>query len=203
MNFQEYSAYFESILGKADPHSPYDNPDYLSYTKLNWSRMNRWFKTGRFSDELLDAIDKIDTPQHWIVITEPWCGDAAHNIPFIEMIASHNPLVSVSYELRDTAPFLIDQYLTNNTKSIPKLIIRDAQGRDLGTWGPRPEACQELYANLLREKAPFERVKEEIQRWYNANKGVDIQNELTQLITRNLETTGQNVIPRGQSGTTH
>lgn len=203
MNFQEYSAYFESILGKADPQPPYDKPDYLSYTKLNWSRMNRWFKTAKLSDEALGAIDKIDTPRQWIVITEPWCGDAAHNIPFIEMIASHNPLVSVSYELRDTAPFLIDQYLTNNTKSIPKLIIRDAQGRDLGTWGPRPEACQELYAYLLREKAPFERINEEIQRWYNDNMGVDIQKELTQLITQTSKTTDQNVTPREQSGTTH
>lgn len=184
MNFQDYRAYFESILNKeaTEQQAPYDNPDYLDYTKLNWSRMNRWFKTGKLSEALLETIKAIHKPQHWIVITEPWCGDAAHNIPFIEMIANHNSLISISYQLRDTTPFLIDQYLTNGTKSIPKLIIRDEQGKDLGIWGPRPEKCQKMYSNLIIEKADFERVKIEIQNWYNANKGVDIQNELKTLI---------------------
>lgn len=186
MNFQEYSTYFESILKKAEtePQPPYDNPEYLEYTKLNWSRMNRWFKTVKISEELLETIKEINKPQHWIVITEPWCGDAAHNIPFIEMVANLNPLISISYELRDTEPFLIDQYLTNGTKSIPKLIIRDEQGNDLVTWGPRPRNCQKMYADLVSENADFERVKTEIQNWYNANKGVDIQNELKELITQ-------------------
>lgn len=185
MNFQAYKTYFESILekGETERPAPYDNPDYLDYTKLNWSRMNRWFKTAKLSGELLETINRIKEPQQWIVITEPWCGDAAHNIPFMEMIANHNPLISVSYELRDTEPFLIDQYLTNGTKSIPKLIIRDAHGKDLGTWGPRPEGCQKMYADLLKEAAPFEKVKVEIQNWYNADKGVAIQNELNALIS--------------------
>lgn len=182
MNFKEYSTHFESILSDTERSAPYDNPDYLKYTRLNWSRMGRWFKTGTISDELLDTIEKINKPQYWTVITEPWCGDAAHNIPFIGMAASYNPLISVSYVLRDTAPFLIDQYLTNGAKSIPKLIIRDAQGDDLATWGPRPAASQKLYTELSREKASFERINEEIQLWYNANRGVAVQDELRQLI---------------------
>lgn len=188
MNFQEYKAYFESILNKAaaEQQAPYDNADYLDYTRLNWSRMNRWFKTGKLSDEMQDIAGQIHKPQQWIVITEPWCGDAAHNIPFIEMAARQNELITVSYSLRDSAPHLIDQYLTNGTKSIPKLIIRNADGRDLGIWGPRPENCQEMYAELIKESAPFEKVKTEIQNWYNANKGVDIQQELVQLVAQTL-----------------
>lgn len=186
MNFQEYSTYFEGILKKseAEQQAPYDNPDYLDYTKLNWSRMKRWFKTGKLSGALLETIKKIERPQHWIVITEPWCGDAAHNIPFLEMIAGHNPLISISYKLRDTEPFLIEQYLTNGTKSIPKLIIRDEQNKDMGTWGPRPADCQKMFLKLTGENADFEKIKIETQNWYNANKGVDIQNELRQLIAQ-------------------
>lgn len=185
MNFQEYSAYFESILNKnSNEHlSPYDNPDYLDYTKLNWVRMNRWFKTGKLADELLLAVKKINKPQQWMVITEPWCGDASHNIPFIEMIAKENPLISISYELRDAAPFSIEQYLTNGTKSIPKLVIRNAKGDDLGIWGPRPKDCQKMYSSLIADKASFEKVKVEIQNWYNANKGADLQGELLELIS--------------------
>lgn len=46
--------------------------------------MNRWFKTGRLLDEMVTLIRQIDQPQHWIVITEPWCGDASHSIPFLK-----------------------------------------------------------------------------------------------------------------------
>jgi hypothetical protein len=184
MNFQEYVALFKSIADKdiADSAPPYNNPDYLDYTKLNWSRMNRWLKTGKLADEFSALLKKIDKPQHWIVITEPWCGDAAHNIPFIEMAAKGNPLITVSYELRDAAPFRIEQYLTNGTKSIPKLIVRDADGNDLGTWGPRPKDCQVIYTQLSKEKAPFDKVKVELQNWYNDNKGRDIQTELYSLL---------------------
>lgn len=188
MNFQEYRDYFKSIVEKssADNEPPYNNPDYYDYTKLNWSRMNRWLKTGKLSKELSEIIKKIEKPQSWIVITEPWCGDAAHNVPFIEMAARENPLVSVSYQLRDTEPFLIEQYLTNGTKSIPKLIVRDAGGNDLATWGPRPQDCQLLYAQLSKEKAPFEKVKIELQNWYNVNKGISIQKELGSVLANHV-----------------
>lgn len=191
MNFQEYSTYFKDILSKpVEEHQlPYDNPAYLDYTRMNWSRMNRWFKTGKLSDEIVEAVKKIDQPQYWIIITEPWCGDAAHNIPFLEMIARENPQISVTYELRDAAPFRIEEYLTNGTKSIPKLIIRDQKGKDLGTWGPRPENCQKMYAELLKENASFEIIKTELQTWYNRNKGKELQTELEGVLsgTRNYK----------------
>jgi len=183
MTFQEYSTHFENILHTDSHQPPYDNPQYLDYTKLNWSRMNRWLKTGQLLDEMIALIRQIDEPQQWIVITEPWCGDAAHSIPFIEMMARENSLITTSYELRDTAPFLIEQYLTNGARSIPKLIIRDAQGNDLATWGPRPKDCQTIYQALTAEKASFDIVKVQLQNWYNANKGQDIQKELIALLS--------------------
>lgn len=188
MDFQEYTLYFKNIVDKSgdELQPPYDNPDYLDYTKLNWVRMHRWFKTGKLSDDIVALIRKIDQVQNWLIITEPWCGDAAHNIPFLEMVASENPLISVSYELRDSAPFSIEQYLTNGTKSIPKLIIRNADGEDLETWGPRPEGCQTVYAQLLKENAPFERVKIEIQNWYNADKGKELQQEMAKVLAKTL-----------------
>lgn len=180
MTFQEYTNYFKRIIETAPDQqvAPYDNPAYIDYTKLNWSRMNRWLKAGKLSDKLKDAVRSINSPQHWIVITEPWCGDAAHSVPFIELAARENPQISITYELRDSEPFRINNYLTLGSKSIPKLVIQDAEGNDLGSWGPRPKDCQEVYAGLLAENADFEKIKTEIQHWYNANKGADIQDEL-------------------------
>src|SRR5690606_37230624 len=105
---------------------------------------------------------------HWFVITEPWCGDAAHSVPFIQLAAQLNPLITVEYELRDSEPFRINDYLTGGSKSIPKLIIRDDQGNDLATWGPRPVECQKLFDQLKIDQADFETQKTSLQHWYNA-----------------------------------
>lgn len=178
MDFANYLLIFEHIINNPEPPAPYNNPDYLNYARLNWSRQQRWFKTGVITPGMRDAMARITQPQHWVIITEPWCGDAAHNIPFLEMLAALNPLVTTEYQLRDAEPFLIQQYLTNGGKSIPKLISRDAEGKDLFTWGPRPEACQAVYDRLKAENADFETIKTEIQKWYNDDKGQSLQREM-------------------------
>lgn len=186
MTFSEYRGYFERIIETPDAgqQPPYDNPLYIDYTRLNWARMNRWLKTAALSDELLQAVGAVSGAQEWIIITEPWCGDAAHNVPFLHLAAERNPLITIRYELRDSEPFRINGYLTNGGKSIPKLIIRNTAGQDLATWGPRPAPCQQLYDLLTAEKADFERVKTSLQNWYNADKGRHLQQEIAMLLTR-------------------
>jgi hypothetical protein len=183
MNFKEYLQYFEQMLSNEAPVAPYDNPDYLNYTKLNWARMNRWLKTAVLSEEMKSVAKAINEPLQWIVITEPWCGDAAHVVPFLQLISLENPLITVTYELRDAEPHRINSYLTNGGKSIPKLVVRNAQGEDIAVWGPRPAKCQEVYKALTTEKADLETLKTALQNWYNADKGVGIQLELAVLLS--------------------
>ena len=183
MDFTTYLALFERIINNPNPQAPYDKPEYLDYARLNWSRMNRWLKKGQLNEALVQAITRIDAPQQWIVITEPWCGDAAHSIPFLHLAGELNSLISVHYEQRDAEPFRINDYLTGGGKSIPKLIIRDNNGQDLAVWGPRPAACQELYQSLKDSQADFEQVKTELQHWYNHDKGKSLQVELLGLLS--------------------
>lgn len=183
MNFESYLAEFERILHASSPVPPYDKPDYLDYTKLNWSRMNRWLKKGEVSEQLVDAVKRITQPQQWVVITEPWCGDAAHSVPFIQLAAQFNPLVAIDYELRDAPPFRINEYLTNGGKSIPKLLVRDIQGNDLAIWGPRPVECQKLFDQLNAAGADFETQKIALQKWYNEDRGTSLQAELAAILS--------------------
>lgn len=178
MDFQQYQNLFQEILSNPNPAAPYNNVDYLDYTKLNWARQQRWLKTGKLDAGLSKVVADLKEPQQWIIITEPWCGDASHTVPFIHMLAQMNPLISASFQLRDAEPFLIEQYLTNGSKAIPKLIIRDEAGNDLVNWGPRPVACQVIYQSLTAEKADFNTVKTELQKWYNQDKGESFQREL-------------------------
>lgn len=184
MNFEQYQQYFQEILHQEFPSAPYDNPDFFNYAKLNWSRMNRWLKTGQLSEEMISVVSTINGKQNWIVITEPWCGDAAHIVPFIEMIAQKNDNISVHYELRDSEPNRIEYYLTNGkSKSIPKLIIQNEHGEDLAVWGPRPVACQILYDELHAKNVDLDTLKTELQHWYNHDQGNEIMKELSALLS--------------------
>lgn len=188
MNFEAYCALFENILATPTETqtAPYNSPAYLDYTKLNWHRMQRWLKTGKLSDKLASLVQQINTPQQWIMITEPWCGDAAHSIPFIKMMSDLNPLISLSFELRDQEPFSINNHLTDGRKSIPVLLFNDSV-----KWGPRPAECQILYRELLRSEASFEKIKLDLQNWYNTNKGVALQAELAVIIGKQILYTDQ------------
>ncbi|EEI93758.1 hypothetical protein HMPREF0765_0611 [Sphingobacterium spiritivorum ATCC 33300] len=183
MKFEAYLAYFEDILHNPAAHAAYQDEEYFHYTKMNWSRMSRWLKKFEPSAEAKAFFGTITTKQHWILITEPWCGDAAHSVPMIYKMVKDNPNIELDIQLRDTAPFLIEQYLTNGGKSVPKLVIRNEAGEDLAVWGPRPDGCTAVFMQMKAKGAEFEEIKEEIQKWYNQDKGEEIQGELIKLLS--------------------
>ncbi len=184
MKYQEYQELFDTILSSDTQVSPYNDASYFNYTKLNKSRMKRWDQVGVLSESLVERIKSIELPQHWIIISEPWCGDAAHALPFLVKMVESNPRITYDIELRDTEPYLIESYLTNGTKSIPKLIVRDKNGDDLFTWGPRPADAQELVNKLKASNASFEESILALQHWYNENKGFAISLEIERLLSK-------------------
>ena len=177
MNYTEYKQLFEEIL--ANP-TYYSKESYMEYTRLNRSRMKRWDKQLVLDEKLSTILKAITSPQKWIIITEPWCGDAAHVIPFLVRMTELNELISYDIQLRDSEPFLIDNYLTNGSKSIPKLIIKDESDTDLLVWGPRPKGAAEVLSNLKAENADAETTKVAIQNWYYGDKGISLTEELLQ-----------------------
>lgn len=181
MNYQEYFNLFETILKRDQQQAPYTKPVYLEYVKLNLSRMNRWFKTLELDEKLVSELKQLQDAQKWIILAEPWCGDASPTVPFLIKLSEQNPLIEYDIQLRDSEPFLINDYLTNGSKSIPKLIVRDAAGKDLFTWGPRPKGAQQLFDALRAEHIESQLLSANMQNWYNADKGVELQSELLRL----------------------
>lgn len=186
MTFEAYLNYFEAVLANPAAYPTYADPEYLNYTKLNWSRTNRWLKKYEPTTDSKKFFTSLKEKQTWILITEPWCGDAAHSVPQIYNLIKDNENITLDLQLRDTEPFLIDSYLTNGGKSIPKLIIRDYSGKDIATWGPRPEALQQIFEMKKAEGIAIEEVKEFIQKWYNEDKGVALQEELKELLSSSI-----------------
>lgn len=182
ISWEEYLTTFDELLAADPKPAPYDQPIYADFLKLNQKRQNRWLKYGVIDKGLIDTVKSIKDRQTWYIITEPWCGDAAHSIPFIYMIAKCNPKITIRMVWRDTPPFIIDSYLTNGGKSVPKLIIRNDREEDLATWGPRPAPCQSIYLEMKERGADFEEQKITLQNWYNKDKGRTLQAEFKKLL---------------------
>ena len=187
MNLSEYEKQFQEILDGHNNSYPYDSDDYVNYVKMNQARMNRWKKRGKIAPELVEMIKNIDQPQNWLLITEPWCGDAAHSHPFIGKLAELNSNITLTVQNRDAADSEIDQYLTNGGKSIPILVVRDADGNDLFHWGPRPKEAQAMVMSQKTNTVMSDDdKKQEIQKWYNKDKGQNILEDLTRLLLENV-----------------
>lgn len=183
MTFENYHVGFKEILNNANPSAPYDDLDFLDYTKMNSTRVNRWLKQGEILPEMREYLTNLKQKQKWVLITEHWCGDAAHIVPFLYMMAEITPMVELEIQLRDSDSE-IDSYLTNGSKSIPVLIVRDEAGKDLFVWGPRPKACQVVFDELKAAGADFEDMKVALQNWYNQDKGNLIQVEILELLKK-------------------
>lgn len=184
MNFEQYLGLSNAIVNGEIAVAPYDDKDMYNYTKLNVSRMNRWLKTYFPADDTISKIQAIDAYQQWIVITEPWCGDAAHIVPILYKLSELNENIHFEISLRDGDNSLIDQYLTNGSKSIPKLLVRNKDGEDMAVWGPRPAGAQQLFLDIKAQALPFEEAKVLLQKWYNDDKAVSICSEVVALVTK-------------------
>jgi hypothetical protein len=177
MNYNTYIEEFE-FRAKGTPKRPILKPEYEHYTKLNFSRSSRWEKRGVLRDDTLKVLHAIDRDLDWILITEPWCGDAAHSLPFIQMMVGESVHIKMEIYLRDEHPELIDKYHTNGSHSIPKLVVRDRETQeDLFVWGPRP-AGLEMIRLELKDQMEYSELSKVMQKWYNDDKGNSVQDEL-------------------------
>ena len=145
----------------------------VNYTMLNDRRMKRWDKTVKISEAIKQDVSNLKINQTWLVITESWCGDAAHVMPVMNKVAELNSGIDFKVVLRDENDDLMNRFLTNGGKSIPKLIIIDNDSSAvLDTYGPRPSTATKLVADYKAEHGSLTpEFKEDLQRWYNKDKG--------------------------------
>ena len=75
-------------------------------------------------------------------------------------------------------------FLTNNNKSIPKLVIIDKEtGSVVNSWGPRPMGATQLIVDYKKKFGVVdETAKADLQMWYLHDKGLSTQNEIIALL---------------------
>lgn len=183
MTFPEYTGLIDRLLAEGKTTGPVQTEAKVEFTKLNRHRMNRLEKTIVIGEGIKEAVKEPERKMTWLIITEAWCGDAAQNVPAIEKIAAESDNIETRYILRDENLELMDRFLTNGARSIPKLIAIDTDsGEVLGTWGSRPKAAQQAFDEMTANGIDKDVILEEMQRWYNADRSMSLQLEFAGLI---------------------
>jgi len=183
LSFAQYTELAVKKVGTPLPEgASSDEKDLIEYTKLNLKRSERVEKTYTVSDELRRKLGEISSKQTWMVITEAWCGDSAQNLPYIAKMAAVNPLIDFRIVLRDENTDIMDEYLTNGTRSIPILVAFDETGNELFKWGPRPKEAADLVKNAKAAGKTKDQFIEELHLWYGRNRGKALEAEFMELI---------------------
>ena len=123
-----YTAYRNLVSDLVEQKSTTGNEKteaLAEYTLLNDRRMKRWDKTIKVSEVAKSKVENFNKKVTWLVISESWCGDAAHIMPVINKVAELNDNIDYKIVLRDDNDALMNRFLTNGGKSIPKLIMID------------------------------------------------------------------------------
>lgn len=184
-SYDEYVEISRLQAERGETSGPNQSDSLIGYTKLNWARMRRLNKTAQLSEQTLDTLAHLDRSITLVFITETWCGDAIQLAPFVARMTEASPKLDARFMWRDQAPHLIEEFLTNGGKSIPKVIALDEDGEVLFTWGPRPAPLQEIYDAWRAEegpKPPYSEFSAELQKWYIQDKGATIQAEWNALL---------------------
>lgn len=186
MDYAQYNLLFKQLVEEGRTTGEQD-PEKINYTKLNFSRSKRLDKTAHINSEHAEVFRNLDAKQTWLVITEPWCGDAAQTLPFLNKIAEHSQNIELKIVLRDENLELMDQFLTNGSRSIPMVIMLDKDLELIQNWGPRSKDATKLVQEYKIEHGKIDDAfKEMLQVWYNNDRGYSIVNDLVEAIEVNV-----------------
>lgn len=183
MSHSEYRKHIDELFAQRKTTGNDHSEAMLDYTKMNIHRMNRLDKTIELDAELKERLAAIPCKINWLVLTEAWCGDAAQNIPILAKMAEASNNIHLKLILRDENLEIMDKYLTNGGRAIPKLIVLDSELKEIATWGPRPAEVQQMVIdNKLNAKLPYAEFAKVVQKWYAQDKGRSLQREILAVI---------------------
>lgn len=187
-NSFSYEHYLNDLKQLVSDHKSSGNQqseELSNYTKLNQARIKRLTKTQKVNDEITKTINLLNSKITFLVLTESWCGDAAQTVPVIYKVAEESENTSLKIAYRDENSELMDQFLTNGNQAIPKLIVLDNNNNVIADWGPRPSTATKMVNDYKQKHGGLsDQFKEDLQIWYNKDKGLDTLNDLNTMLKK-------------------
>ncbi len=164
-------------------NNPDKNDEFQEYYELGLNRTVRTVKTYKVDAEQIEKFKSKTFNGKILIISEPWCGDASATVPAVSKFFEAAG-IDVRIFLRDSDSTLIDQFQTNGTQSIPKVIIINDDFSVVADWGPRPQYGNDLLKKFKEneETYPREEFYNDLQVYYAKNRGKDAIEEIIELL---------------------
>jgi hypothetical protein len=183
-SYTEYRIIVSKLISEGKSTGKEQSADLLHYSELNEVRMKRLEKTLKLDPEVEITLQNLKSNQTWLVISEGWCGDAAQILPIIKLMSEASENIDLKLVFRDENDALMNQFLTNGSKSIPKLLILDEAFNLINHWGPRPEGAKNLIIEYKAKHGIVDEVaKIALQKWYLDDKGISTMMEIVGMIS--------------------
>lgn len=183
VSYPRYREHVSDLLAKGKSTGTNQSDALLHYSMLNDKRMHRLDKKMVLLAPTIAALKNTKKKRTWLLITEGWCGDAAQIAPVIHKMSLASENIELKVVLRDENEALMNQFLTNGSRSIPKLVVLNESGEVLSSWGPRPSIASKMVHDYKEQYGSLDDdFKRELQLWYTKNKGENIQKDLLSLI---------------------
>jgi len=184
ISYDEYRVLVASLAEEKKSTGTVQTESLTNYTVLNNRRMKRLDKTIKVNETVIEKVKAYSKKITWLVLTESWCGDAAQTMPVMNKLAILNPNINLQIIQRDQNLELMNRFLINGTLSIPKLIMIDNDTLEvLGEWGSRPTIAAKMVEDYKKENGTLTpEFKEELQVWYNKDKGQNTIEDLVALL---------------------
>ncbi|MDA9755515.1 thioredoxin family protein [Flavobacteriales bacterium] len=173
-------------LRDATPNPDPEKAPYDKYIPINQQRIKRIRKTLAkvgLREDLNLALSGLAAGTKMLVLNEFWCGDGAQILPVHEVMeAATGGRLEVRVLMRDAHLDVMDLFLTNGGRSIPKTVLLNADLEVLGSWGPRPAEAMALVKRIKSDPTIAHTYSEEAHKWYTQDKQQNIQAELAVLL---------------------
>ncbi|GAB5521186.1 MAG: hypothetical protein RhofKO_34370 [Rhodothermales bacterium] len=157
---------------------------YQFYALYNQGRTTNVTEAFAPSKAIEAAIGQVKRPMHWFVLTEDWCVDSAFALPMIVKLAALSKHITLKILPRDANLDMMDRYLTDGARSIPKLIAFDpSTGEEVFQWGPRPAGLHKAREAWKADGVEGKELSKRGADWYEEGGWRQVEDELLALLT--------------------
>ncbi|NOY59452.1 MAG: thioredoxin family protein [Calditrichaeota bacterium] len=158
--------------------------DADEYAELYEHHYKRTLITERDS-QLLKKLGKLNI----LVLTEIKCPDSVTVLPVLQKWSESHDGIKMRILERDENLEIMDNYLTNGGRAIPKLIFYNRTFQEIGNWGPRPAEIQAFYEKQREQikagKTDKMDIHKKMRQMYAKERGRSIIREISALLENN------------------
>src|SRR5512133_1635686 len=116
--------------------------DFLDSTTANVELWRAMAVRADAPDDVVRDVESLGRRWHLLVLVEDWCGDAINTLPVLAALANRAANLDLRILSSEKNADLMDAHLTGSSRSIPIVMLLDANYVECKWWGPRPSPLQ-------------------------------------------------------------